>query len=111
MFPRPRDPGADFERGRPVMVLIRWGTGGIPRNVLIRRERCQAGDSPFLRTAPRCLTRQTGPSVNEHAEHQTLNWISFSNAERLHEQLDDLPPTEYEELNYKTDNNKSLLAA
>jgi len=44
--------------------------------------------------------------VNEHAEHQTLNWISFSNAERLHEQLDDSPPTEYEELSYKTDNKQ-----
>ena len=48
--------------------------------------------------------------MNEHAEHQTLNWIGFSNAERLHEQLDDLPPTEYEELNYKTDNNKKLVS-
>ena len=46
----------------------------------------------------------------EHAEHETLNWISFYNAERLHEQLDDLPPTEYEELNYTTDNIKSLSA-
>jgi hypothetical protein len=27
-----------LERGRPVVVLIRWGTGGGPRNVLIRRE-------------------------------------------------------------------------
>lgn len=26
------------ERGRPVIVLIRWGKGGGPRNVLIRRE-------------------------------------------------------------------------
>ena len=27
-----------LERGRPVVVLIRWGKGGGPRNVLIRRE-------------------------------------------------------------------------
>jgi hypothetical protein len=27
-----------FERGRPVTVLIRWGKGGGPRNVLIQRE-------------------------------------------------------------------------
>src|SRR6266542_3749875 len=38
----------------------------------------------------------------EHAEHETLNWIGFYNGERLHEELGDLPPTEYEEMNYKT---------
>ena len=27
-----------LERGRPVVVLARWGPGGGPRNVLIRRE-------------------------------------------------------------------------
>jgi hypothetical protein len=27
-----------LERGKPVKVLIRWGPGGGPRNVLIRRE-------------------------------------------------------------------------
>lgn len=27
-----------LERGNPVTVLIRWGPGGGPRNVLIRRE-------------------------------------------------------------------------
>jgi hypothetical protein len=27
-----------LERGRPVVVLVRWGPGGGPRNVLIRRE-------------------------------------------------------------------------
>jgi hypothetical protein len=26
------------ERGKPVVVLVRWGAGGGPRNVLIRRE-------------------------------------------------------------------------
>jgi putative transposase len=46
----------------------------------------------------------------EHAEHETLNWIGFYNTERLHEELGDLPPTEYEELNYKTDNIRSLSA-
>lgn len=33
-----------------------------------------------------------------------LRWIGFCNEERLHEELGDLPPTEYEELNIKTDN-------
>ena len=46
----------------------------------------------------------------EHAEHETLSWISFYNRARLHEALGDLPPTEYEELNYKTDNNRILSA-
>ena len=27
-----------LERGRPVTVLVRWGPGGGPRNVMIRRE-------------------------------------------------------------------------
>jgi acetyl esterase len=26
-----------FEHGKPVTILIRWGPGGGPRNVLIRR--------------------------------------------------------------------------
>jgi hypothetical protein len=26
------------ERGRPVTVIVRWGEGGGPRNVLIERE-------------------------------------------------------------------------
>lgn len=34
----------------------------------------------------------------EHAEHETLAWISFSNHERLHEQLGDVPPAEYEQI-------------
>jgi transposase InsO family protein len=32
----------------------------------------------------------------EQAEHETLSWISFYNHERLHEQLGDVPPVEYE---------------
>ncbi len=32
----------------------------------------------------------------EHAEHETLAWISFYNNERLHEELGDVPPVEYE---------------
>ena len=46
----------------------------------------------------------------EHAEHETLNWIGFYNTERLHEELADSPPAEYEELNYKTDNIRTLAA-
>ncbi len=32
----------------------------------------------------------------EHAEHETLHWIAFYNRERLHEELGDVPPAEYE---------------
>jgi integrase-like protein len=32
----------------------------------------------------------------EHAEHEVLHWIGSYNAQRLHEALGDLPPTEYE---------------
>ncbi len=46
----------------------------------------------------------------EHAEHETLHWIGFYNEERLHEELGDLPPVEYEELNYKRDNIRTLSA-
>ena len=48
----------------------------------------------------------------EHAEHETLHWIGFYNDERLHEELDDIPPAEYEERhdrsNYKRDNIRDL---
>jgi putative transposase len=46
----------------------------------------------------------------EHAEHETLNWIGFYNEERLHEELGDLPPAEYEELNITNDNAPALSA-
>jgi putative transposase len=34
----------------------------------------------------------------EHLEHETLRWISFYNHDRLHEELGDVPPSEYEEV-------------
>jgi transposase InsO family protein len=46
----------------------------------------------------------------EHAEHEILSWISFYNDERLHEELGDLPPAEYEQLNIKTDNTAMVSA-
>jgi hypothetical protein len=36
-----------LERGRPVVVLIRWGPGGGPRNVLILREDGRLVIRPF----------------------------------------------------------------
>ena len=38
----------------------------------------------------------------EHAEHELLHWIGFYNEERLHESLDDIPPSEYEKINTTT---------
>lgn len=46
----------------------------------------------------------------EHVEHETLHWIGFYNDERLHEELGDLPPAEYEELNIKKINSRTLAA-
>ena len=46
----------------------------------------------------------------EHAEHEVLHWIGFYNEERLHEELGDLPPAEYEELNIRRDNSPMLVA-
>jgi putative transposase len=46
----------------------------------------------------------------EHVEHETLHWIGFYNDERLHEELGDLPPAEYEELNIKKTNGRTLAA-
>jgi putative transposase len=46
----------------------------------------------------------------EHIEHETLHWIGFYNDERLHEELGDLPPAEYEELNIKQTNSRTLAA-
>lgn len=36
-----------LERGRPVVVEIRWGQGGGPRNVQIRREDGERVIRPF----------------------------------------------------------------
>jgi hypothetical protein len=43
-----------WERGSPVVVLVRWGKGGGPRNVLIRREDGSEVVRPFrgLRVRP-----------------------------------------------------------
>jgi acetyl esterase len=39
--------GSYLERGRPVTVLVRWGPGGGPRNVLIRRHDGELVVRPF----------------------------------------------------------------
>lgn len=43
-----------LERGKPVVVLVRWGKGGGPRNVLIQREHGARVVRPFrgLRRLP-----------------------------------------------------------
>jgi putative transposase len=46
----------------------------------------------------------------ERAEHETLHWIGFYNTERLHEELGDIPPAEYE-LNYYEKERKKRRSA
>lgn len=48
-----------FERGEPVVVLVQWGPGGGPRNVLIERADGERVVRPFrgLRKAPPCPAR------------------------------------------------------
>jgi putative transposase len=42
------------------------------------------------------LINTLGLTSFERIEHETLAWISFYNNERLHEELGDIPPSEYE---------------
>ena len=46
----------------------------------------------------------------EHAEHEILHWIGFSNGERVYEALGDLPPAEYEESKCRNDNARMVSA-
>jgi len=50
----------------------------------------------------------------EQLEHEVLDFIGFYNDERLHEALDDVPPSEYEQdyvlFNYERDNTPMLAA-
>lgn len=48
-----------LEKGRPITVLARWGPGGGPHNVLIRREDGTLAVRPFrgLRRTPLDDTR------------------------------------------------------
>ncbi len=46
----------------------------------------------------------------ERAEHETLHWIGFYNERRLHEALGDLPPAEYEMIDFKTDDTPMVAA-
>jgi acetyl esterase len=58
-----------LERGRPVVVMTRWGPGGGPRNVLIRREGGQLVIRPFrgLRR-PKDVPASGGAAQKEGAE-------------------------------------------
>lgn len=57
---------AYLEKGRPVTVLIRWGPGGGPRNVLILRADGTAAVRPFrgLRKPAEPVTPLTAPEVS-----------------------------------------------
>ena len=47
------------------------------------------------------LIRRQGPWRDaDHVEVQTLHWISWFNTERPHKYLDDLTPTQAEQLHY-----------
>jgi len=46
----------------------------------------------------------------EQLEHETLRWISFYNHERLHEELGDVPPSEYETLHQPQSDHPAHLA-
>lgn len=52
-----------LEKGRPVVVLIRWGPGGGPRNVLIRRADGTTVVRPFrgLRKPPKTTPDPEAP--------------------------------------------------
>jgi len=51
----------------------------------------------FVATYKSELIDRHGPWRSfEQLEHQTVRWIGFYNHERLHEQLGDVPPVEYE---------------
>ena len=47
------------------------------------------------------LIRRQGPWRNvEHVELATLAWIEWFNNRRLHSELDDIPPAEFEQHHY-----------
>jgi len=47
------------------------------------------------------LIRRQGPWRNvEHVELATLAWVEWFNNRRLHGELDDIPPAEFEALHY-----------
>ncbi len=56
------------------------------------------------------LVDQIGLTSFERIEHETLRWIGFYNAERLHEELGFIPPAEYE-LNYYEKERKKRRSA
>lgn len=53
-----------LERGKPVVVLIGWGPGGGPRNVMIRRATGQVVVRPF-RGLRKPKPEPTTNSINE----------------------------------------------
>jgi putative transposase len=52
------------------------------------------------------LVDQIGLQSFERTEHETLHWIGFYNAERLHEELLYIPPAEYESNYYEKEREK-----
>lgn len=82
-----------LERSRPVVVLIRWGPGGGPRNVLIRREDGTQVVRPFrglrriqenpMTCTPQCI--HPAPSqahCGSESCHRTFGGVSGFDAHR-----------------------------
>ena len=51
-----------LERGKPVVVLVRWGAGGGPRNVLVERDDGSRVVRPFRGLRRAMQERPTGPN-------------------------------------------------
>jgi hypothetical protein len=63
------------------------------------------------RTCSGCCTRLVPAACCPLSKHKTVFLVEgFSLEERLHEELNDLPPAEYEELNINADNSRTLAA-
>jgi putative transposase len=103
-------------------MIVGWQLATHLRNSSLTSSRSQLGRLPRRRARQRdgaetwvatfkseLVDGRRFPSF-EHAEHETLACISFYDSERLHEELGDLPPAEYEQLNYKRDNAPTLSA-
>jgi hypothetical protein len=63
-----------LEHGKPVVVLVRWGKGGGPRNVLIQREHRTKVVRPFRALRNARKARGVKQPVVERSPRQTMCW-------------------------------------
>ena len=86
-------------------------TSSAPHRRSARRATRTTTRWPKPGSRPSSRNSSTGAaSPPSNAEHETLRWIGFYNGERLHEALGDLPPAEYEMINYRRDNTPVVSA-